>query len=229
MLKIGSRTRTGRRRRRRSATFMVYVVAKMRTVRDDFGHCLTHSYIYNCLYIYNCFTHWDTDTNRVTEIHLERNNLRGNFSDSFAKNLPLLRVLNVHLNFVENFPSNIGSLIHLNEAKFGRNPICGTIPQEFSSLTQLTKFNCNFCCLTGTTPDNMFENISNLEETFWDGNSLTGTLPSSLTRLKSLTKISFNLNNLRGNLPNLCELQNLHDCRLGSDQSFEAYVFVVVA
>ena len=169
-----------------------------------------------------CCTQDENSTNRVSEIHLERNNLSGRFSDSFAMNLPLLRILNVHLNDVKNFPSNIASLTHLNEAKFGRNPICGTIPHEFSSLTQLTKFNCNFCCLTGTMPDSMFENMSNLEETFWDGNSLTGTLPSSLARLESLTKISFNLNSMRGPLPNLCELRNLHDCRLGSDQSFEA-------
>jgi hypothetical protein len=170
-----------------------------------------------------CCVRDDVGMNRVSELHMERNNLSGSFSDTFSKNLPFLRVLNFHLNNVENFPPEVYRLTDLNEAKFGRNPICGTIPSEFSKLVRLKKFNCNFCCLTGKMPDNMFENMTMLEETFWDGNALTGTLPSSLTKLKSLSKISFNLNNIYGSLPNLCEIQNLHDCRLGSDQDFEVY------
>ena len=83
---------------------------------------------------------------RVTELHVERNGLNGSFPPTFAKALSRLKVLDVHLNNVTNFPPGVEALVHLEEAKFGRNPICGTIPQGFAALTNLTHFNCNFCC-----------------------------------------------------------------------------------
>ena len=161
--------------------------------------------------------------NRVTEIHVERNGLRGAFANSFAPALSELRVLNVHLNNVTNFPPNVAALTHLREAKFGRNPIHGTVPAGFASLRNLTKFNCNFCALSGQFPD-VFGSLPTLEETFWDGNNFTGSLPSSLASLSSLTKLSFNLNALTGPVPaGLCDLKLVHDCRIGSDTDYGPY------
>eukprot|EP00937_MAST-01D_sp_MAST-1D-sp2_P003903 g3903.t1 len=161
--------------------------------------------------------------NRVTEIHVERNGLRGAFAASFAPTLTELRVLNVHLNNVTNFPPRVAVLTHLREAKFGRNPIHGTVPVGFASLHNLTKFNCNFCALSGQFPD-VFGALPHLEESFWDGNNFTGTLPTSLGSLSSLTKLSFNLNSLTGSVPaGLCGLALMQDCRIGSDTDYGPY------
>lgn len=162
--------------------------------------------------------------NRVTEIHLERNTLSGRFPPTFHRLSTHLKVLNVHLNNVTAFPSRIESFRELRQAKFGRNPICGTVPVGFAQLSKLTKFNCNFCCLHGTFPPLMFANMPQLEETFWDGNNFSGPLPPSIVHLKAATKVSFNLNSLSGPLSEeLCDLPLLHDCRIGSDASFAPY------
>jgi hypothetical protein len=164
------------------------------------------------------------DRNRITEIHVERNGLDGAFSDTFASTLDELLVLNVHLNNVTNFPPGVERLSRLQEAKFGRNPICGSVPPGFASLRNLTKFNCNFCCLSGVFPAKVFQNKPHLQETFWDGNNFTGPIPSTVSNLSALTKISFNLNSMSGSTPTgLCDLKLLHDCRIGSDVDYRPY------
>lgn len=94
--------------------------------------------------------------NRITELHVERNGLRGAFSSTFAGAFTELQVIDVHLNYVTNFPPGVSRLRNLQQAKFGRNPICGNASEllgEFAPLIKLTKFNCNFCCLSGEFPD----------------------------------------------------------------------------
>ena len=165
--------------------------------------------------------------NRITELHVERNGLRGAFSSTFAGVLTELQVIDVHLNYVTNFPPGVSRLTNLQQAKFGRNPICGNATEllsEFAPLTKLTKFNCNFCCLSGEFPDSVLANKPMLEEIYWDGNNFTGPIPPSAGRLPSLTKISFNLNSMVGPFPSGLTkkppLLNLTDCRFGSDTDF---------
>ena len=164
---------------------------------------------------------------RVAEIHVERNGLHGRFPDNFTASFPLLRVLNVHLNNMTNFPPRVDLLTALEEAKFGRNPICGDATRVlagFQNLTKLSKFNCNFCCLTGAFPGAVLRDKPNLSETFWDGNNLTGSIPEEVAGLRSLSKISFNLNSMSGDVPaGLCRLPLLHDCRIGSDVDYKPY------
>lgn len=165
---------------------------------------------------------FDGQNNRLTEIHLERNNLVGPFPESFPRAMSKIKVLNFHLNGVTGFPPKMETYLDLEQAKFGRNPICGPLPLAYQSLTKLVKFNCNFCCLQGRFPD-LFGNMVSLEETYWDGNNFTGPIPPSVGSLKSLTKISFNLNSMDGNVPaSLCKLP-LDDCRIGSDTKFGPY------
>lgn len=161
--------------------------------------------------------------NRVVSLKLERNNLKGTFPDTFYK-LSELREVDAHLNKLKVFPTRLPEMPKLEQAKFGRNPISGTIPEEWMNFgTQLTKLNCNFCALEGQFPD-MFGNLPNLEEAYWNGNGFTGTLPPSLANLSGLTKISFNLNSLTGDIPEgLCKLPLLHDCRIGGDTDFKPY------
>lgn len=170
-----------------------------------------------------CCNRFNDSLMRVTEIHVERNGLNGSFPETFTS-MRELRVVNVHLNNMTNFPPHVERLTHLREAKFGRNPICGTVPMGFARLRNLTKFNCNFCCLSGVFPGKVLSNKPLLEETFWDGNNFTGYLPSQLVGLRSLTKVSFNLNSMSGNVPQgLCELPKLRDCRIGSDTNYTPY------
>jgi hypothetical protein len=39
--------------------------------------------------------------------------------------------MDFHLNFIKNFPLNMTAMPKLQQAQFGRNPICGEIPQAF--------------------------------------------------------------------------------------------------
>ena len=161
-------------------------------------------------------------TNRVSEVKLERNNLKGYIPDTFYK-LSNAKIVEFHLNYVKNFPAKLDQMPLLQQAKFGRNPICGNLP-NWKFGPQLTKVNCNFCCLSGPFPDDLFVNQPNLEESYWDGNAFNGSLPSSINNLTGLTKISFNLNSFTGKIPSkLCPLPLLTDCRIGSDTNFDPY------
>ena len=161
---------------------------------------------------------------RITEVHVERNGLSGAFPDTFTAGLPRLQIINVHLNNVTNFPARIELLVGLREAKFGRNPICGTVPAGFAALSALEKLNCNFCCLSGPFPGAVLRDKPRLQETFWDGNNFSGSVPVEAGELPALTKVSFNLNSMSGRVPaGLCDSTGLEDCRIGSDTDYAPY------
>lgn len=167
-----------------------------------------------------CCTKGD-DGNRVVEIYWERNKLKGAFPDTMYKLSEMVN-LDFHLNFITNFPMDLDKMPKLSTAQFGRNPICGTLP-AFKFGPQLTKFNCNFCCLSGEFPD-VWNGLPNVEEFYWCGNDFTGSLPPSLAKLTGLTKISMNLNSFTGQVPaGLGSLPLLHDCRIGDDTDFKPY------
>mmetsp|Transcript_3110 Transcript_3110/g.3474 ORF Transcript_3110/g.3474 Transcript_3110/m.3474 type:complete len:388 (-) Transcript_3110:261-1424(-) len=128
-----------------------------------------------------------------------------------------------HGNFLNGtIPLEMNECVELQEFKLGRNPLTGPFP-NVPKLHKLTKFNCNFCALTGPIPD-IFGNFPDLVQTFWDGNGLTGTLPASLGRLTKLQRLSFNINNLSGEVPEeLCNAPALTDCRIGADTNLTAY------
>ena len=85
-------------------------------------------------------------SNRVVELYWERSSVRGAIPPTFHR-LDRLVNLDLHLNFVTNFPANLSSMPRLQTAQFGRNPICGQIPADWVRFgPQLTKLNCNFCC-----------------------------------------------------------------------------------
>ena len=158
-------------------------------------------------------------SNRISELpsaqQLERSNTDTFYRLSNAKIVEFLH-------FVTNFPDKLDQMPQLRQAKFGRNPICGQLP-KWKFGPQLTKVNCNFCCLEGNFPD-IFYNLPLLEESYWDGNAFTGSLPESLNNLTGLTKVSFNLNSFTGKIPEkFCALPLLTDCRIGSDTNFDPY------
>ena len=168
-----------------------------------------------------CCEKMQDGSNRISELKLERNNLKGRIPDTFYR-LSNAKIVEFHLNFVTNFPDKLDQMPQLRQAKFGRNPICGQLP-KWKFGPQLTKVNCNFCCLEGNFPD-IFYNLPLLEESYWDGNAFTGSLPESLNNLTGLTKVSFNLNSFTGKIPEkFCALPLLTDCRIGSDTNFDPY------
>lgn len=170
-----------------------------------------------------CVKHGDGGGNRVVELYWERNKLKGSFPDTFYKMDQIVN-MDFHLNFIKNFPPKLSKMPKLKSAQFGRNPICGAIPDDFMNFgPQLTKLDCNFCCLSGSFPD-MFGNLPNLEELYMCGNNFTGHLPPTLSNLSGLTKTSFNLNSFTGPVPaGLGILPLLHDCRIGGDTDFKPY------
>ena len=95
-----------------------------------------------------CCTVDERGLNRILELHLERNNLNGSFPGTFFK-MERVQWLSFNDNLVQNFPPNMAKMTQLQQAKFGRNPICGKLPASFSRLKNLRKLNCNFCCLHG--------------------------------------------------------------------------------
>ena len=57
--------------------------------------------------------------------------------------------------------------------KLGRNPISGELPL-IKTFSKVIQFNCNFCALSGTFPDTIFDYMPSLQISYWDGNGFTG-------------------------------------------------------
>lgn len=78
------------------------------------------------------------ENNRVTEVYLERNNLKGSLTASIGE-LSALKKLNISRNeFNGNLPKELGNLHGLEELILSGNQFSGAVPSELSNLSKLT-------------------------------------------------------------------------------------------
>ncbi|CAI0376423.1 unnamed protein product [Linum tenue] len=166
----------------------------------------------------------DGGNQRVTELDLSSQLLRGSISPSIA-NLSSLRELWLYNNsFSGEIPPGIGSLTSLQILALqsnlltgeipanisgcsdlaglvlGDNRLVGKIPDSFGGFKKLWILNLEFNNLTGGIPPSL-GNVSTLEQIATTSNSIGGTIPESFGRLKKLNYLSMGGNFLTGTIP----------------------------
>ena len=139
------------------------------------------------------------DSNEVTKIDLQNNNLIGTFPTEVTQ-LSTLKLLNIALNSIQGeLPESIGNLINLEELVISKNELSGTVPaslNQLDSLKRLVLLSNNF---TGMVPD--LSNLKLLEEIVIGSNDFSGPFPESLLELPNLKFISLTRMNLVGEVP----------------------------
>ncbi len=142
----------------------------------------------------------EVEEDRVVEINLFRNNLKGILPDSFGK-LKHLRVLNLAFNSLTGeLPAGIASLEKLEVIKIEMNRFKGSLPGslgELKQLRELTAFN-NF--FTGNIPESIGQ-LQELKVLNLSSNNLKGSIPESLGKLTKLESLGLFENTLEGSIP----------------------------
>lgn len=127
-----------------------------------------------------------TDRNdRVVELDLSENELNG------------------------TIPSELGSLIHLEDLNLSNNQLSGTIPLDLGNLTNLKVLSLYANRLSGAIPSEL-GNLIDLDVLALMDNNLRGTIPIELARLDNLRWLLLFGNQLSGSIPSeLSRLTNL--------------------
>lgn len=129
-----------------------------------------------------------TDGNRVTELNLSGNNLRG------------------------TLPAEFVSLTGLTTVDLSQNLVGGEIPSAIGNLTNLIVLNLGGNRFSGTIPTSIGD-IPSLDQLMLFGNSLEGAVPSSINNLIYLVHLNISSNQLT-DLPALSGLISIQFCEI---------------
>lgn len=114
-------------------------------------------------------------------------------------------------------PNEIGAL-DLEELFVQDNGLKGLVPVGVFNMSSLTTLNLFRNSLNGIIPDNICQNLPNLQELNLADNQFEGPLPSNLEQCKKLIELRLGDNNFSGSIPrnigNLTQIKYLH---LGSN------------
>ncbi|WP_338766988.1 choice-of-anchor D domain-containing protein [Bernardetia sp. ABR2-2B] len=115
-----------------------------------------------------------------------------------------LRYINLVNNNLEGaIPTEIGSLISLEELYLSNNNLTGSIPTELDNLTALTDISLSRNGLSGSIPD--LSGLINLRKLYLEENALEGSfadlVTTSLSNLPKLNSLGLNDNQLEGVIP----------------------------
>ncbi|KAM5577287.1 hypothetical protein ABKV19_007902 [Rosa sericea] len=133
-------------------------------------------------------------------------------------NLSALQKINLIDNQLSEIPNEIGTLNHLEKLFVQYNALKGPIPMtifNMSSLTIVTFYGNN---LIGRIPDNICQNLSNIQELNLGANQFNGPLPSKLWQCKQLLTLKLGANSLTGPIPyEIGYLPNLEELSLSEN------------
>jgi len=155
---------------------------------------------------------------RITELHLQENNLSGSIPSELG-NMNNLLILELTTNQLTGpIPAEIWNLTNLAYLHFGGNQLTGLIPPEIGNLTNLTTLVLGGNQLTGSIPPEI-GNLTNLIYLDLHSNQLTGSIPSEIGNLTNITYLKLSWNQLTGSIPpELGNLTNLTFLDLSSNQ-----------
>ncbi len=153
------------------------------------------------------------ENNRITQIRLPENNLRGIIPEALAE-LQGLRVLDLTDNAITGaFPAWIQRLTSLEEVRIGGNQFTGSLSDSIGALSRLRVLVADRNRLTGRIPA-ILCGLGSLEELNLRQNGFTGEIPSCLGTLSRLRSLGLGENRLTGTIPaeltNLTNLQALY-------------------
>ena len=144
--------------------------------------------------------------NRVVELNLHSNNLRGPLPPNLG-DFTYLTYLNLgHNQLSGGIPAEMGSLINLVEVWLFSSHLEGTIPSELGAMTALERLTLSFNDLSGSIPPEL-GNLTNLHFLGLSHNQLSGPIPMELGNLQELDQLFLGSNRLGGSIPP--ELGNL--------------------
>ncbi len=160
--------------------------------------------------------------NRVTEIRLPFNQLRGSIPAEIGnlvkleslllrgnelasippeiRNLTELESLDLNSNKLTSIPSEIKYLIDLKLLDLGSNMLTGSLWDQIGNLTKLKAL-----VLQGNQLDSLSPKIGNLTELVWlilNNNQFEGPIPTEIENLTQLRHLMLQDNRLSGQIPN---------------------------
>jgi Leucine-rich repeat (LRR) protein len=156
-------------------------------------------------------------SNRVTEIILEKEDIKKSTMPATIGSIPYLQNLSLSgCNLEGSIPSDIGNLVELRELALDNNKLTGAIP-DISGLTKLTTLALNNNELEGAIPINIATDLTKL---ILNNNKLTGTIPAEIGKLTKLQTINLGSNQLEGEIPEniLTISSSLHELSLNDNK-----------
>lgn len=140
------------------------------------------------------------ETERVTQLGLVRQNLRGTIPGTLGSLAELENLLLSDNALTGAIPPQLGNLANLVKLRLERNGLTGSIPEELGDISNLRTLSIRSNRLTGSIPPSLGR-LSNLARLFVSHNALTGTLPPSLGGLVNLQEAWLQGNELTGAIP----------------------------
>jgi len=154
-----------------------------------------------------------SSSNRVTEINLEKDDIKVSILPSTIGSVPYLEKISMsNCNLGGSIPSDIGQITTLKELILDNNAIANTIP-DISGLTQLQKLILSNNKLSGSIPNDIGK-LTQLQTLDLSNNELKETIPADILNLyNTLSTLNLSDNELSGDIPtdigNLSKLQTL--------------------
>eukprot|EP00752_Nemacystus_decipiens_P006587 g5929.t1 len=142
-----------------------------------------------------------TQENRVVELRLQDNNLRGTIPPQQLGDLRQLQRLWLNQNHLTGrIPEELGKLTALRQIVLYDNQLSGAIPRELGDLRELRRLSLSTNQLTGHIPPQLGQ-LGALKSLSLTNNKLDGRVPSELGKLGALEYLSLANNELSGPVP----------------------------
>lgn len=144
----------------------------------------------------------------LTVLHLQDNQLEGNFVSNLGtfQQLSDVDVSNNNLDGI--IPTSIGTLPLRTQLSLQRNKLNGTIPNELGNLALVLRIDLSGNQLTGSLPDQV-SGLNSLRQFDISKNRLNGSLPRNLIFLSALESFNGSHNGFNGSLPSLARVSTL--------------------
>ncbi|XP_040369266.1 LRR receptor-like serine/threonine-protein kinase FLS2 [Rosa chinensis] len=153
----------------------------------------------------------------LVNMDFSNNNFHGSIPATIF-NLSALQKIDLSDNQLSEIPNEIGTLNHLEKLYVQDNALKGPIPMtifNISSLTIVTFYGNN---LNGIIPDNICQNLSNIQGLNLGANQFNGPLPSIFGQCKQLLRLDLEDNSLTGPIPyEIGYLPNLEEVGLSEN------------
>ena len=150
---------------------------------------------------------------RVTDLELFENELRGTIPPELARLANLTRLILFDNELRGEIPPALGNLANLERLYLSNNNLRGEIPVELADLRQLEHLILSTNKLSGPIPQQVGKLTRLAALSLW-GNRLSGEIPAELGNLTRLTWLGLAQNDLSGEIPaamgNLAQLEELY-------------------